>query len=158
MSGPRSQTEPLLSSAGTERARKFQPCPGRECGDLGCPGAPLRSEGPRCCRWLRPSRMRRSRPLAPPRPDPGCPARPRPAAPTPAPRSPSERWSRGSAPRGHRRGSESPSCPRPAPARSLRAAGPARSARGASAPGLWAALTSRPPQLSAPASSRAGAL
>lgn len=64
--------------------------------------------------------------------------------PTPAPRSPSGSWSRGPAPRDHRRGRGSPSCPRPAPARSLRTGdAPARGPR--------AAPTSRPASLSAAA-------
>lgn len=57
VSDRRSQSEPLMSSARTERARRFQAGPGRECRDLAGPGAPLRTEGPRCRRWPRPGQI-----------------------------------------------------------------------------------------------------
>lgn len=95
----------------------------------------------RCCWWPRPRRMRRTRPFAFPDPLPvQCATLTR--GPDTCPQSPSGRWSHGSAPRGHRRGSGSLSCPRPTPTQSLRAGRPANTVPGAPAPGRWEARTS----------------
>lgn len=104
------------------------------------------AQAPGCRRWPQPGRMRLTRPLPFRDPIPGIYATLT-HGPDARSLSPSGRWSHGSAPRGHRRGSGSLSCPRPAPARSRGARSPVRTAPRAPVPGRWAAQAFRPASL-----------
>lgn len=127
---PRSYTGPLAPSAWTGRARGIQPSRGREREDSAGLGAPFSPQGPRVLQVAASRAVGGACPLASQGRTPGLSETQSDPRPTPAPKSPSARWSRRPAPPGHRRGSGSQNCPHPAPARSRGAAAPALSAPG----------------------------
>lgn len=138
--GPGHKLRPTWTQPGLEEIAGFNPA-GRGNAKIWPDWARSGPRARRCCWWPCPGRMRRTRAFAFPDPIPVLRATLT-RGPDARPQSPSGHWSHGSAPRGHRRGSGSLSCPRPTPAQSLRTGSSANTVPGAPAPGRWAAQTS----------------